>query len=55
MGGIGAASLGALADRTSIEFVYRICAYLPAIGLLATLLPDIDRPKMDRAKMAPLP
>ena len=43
MGGIGAASLGELADRTSIEFVYKVCAYLPAIGLLATLLPDVDR------------
>ena len=30
VGGIGAAALGALADRTGIEFVYRICAFLPA-------------------------
>lgn len=44
MGGIGAASLGELADHTSIEFVYQVCAYLPAIGLLATWLPDVDRP-----------
>jgi FSR family fosmidomycin resistance protein-like MFS transporter len=42
MGGVGAAALGALADRTSIDFVYRICAYLPAIGLLAVFLPDIS-------------
>jgi MFS transporter, FSR family, fosmidomycin resistance protein len=42
MGGVGAAVLGALADRTSIEFVYRVCAYLPAIGLLAVFLPDIS-------------
>ena len=42
MGGIGAAVLGTIADMTSIEFVYRICAYLPAIGLLAVLLPDIS-------------
>jgi FSR family fosmidomycin resistance protein-like MFS transporter len=40
MGGIGAAVLGALADATSIEFVYRVCAFLPAIGLLAVFLPD---------------
>ena len=42
MGGVGAAVLGALADRTSIEFVYRICAFLPLIGLLAGLLPNIE-------------
>ncbi|MDQ2842046.1 MAG: MFS transporter [Acidobacteriota bacterium] len=42
MGGIGAAFLGALADHTSIEFVYKVCAYLPAIGLLTGLLPNID-------------
>ncbi len=41
MGGIGAAVLGTLADHTSIEFVYRVCAFLPAIGLLAVFLPDV--------------
>lgn len=45
MGGIGAAVLGVLADWTSIDFVYRACAFLPAIGLLAVLLPDVDRRK----------
>jgi FSR family fosmidomycin resistance protein-like MFS transporter len=40
--GIGAASLGQLADRTSVEFVFEVCAFLPAIGLLAVLLPDIE-------------
>ncbi len=44
MGGIGAAVLGALADDTSITFVYKVCAFLPAIGLLAGLLPDVDPP-----------
>jgi MFS transporter, FSR family, fosmidomycin resistance protein len=34
--------LGALADLTSIDFVYRVCAFLPAIGLLAVLLPAIS-------------
>jgi FSR family fosmidomycin resistance protein-like MFS transporter len=43
MGGIGAAVLGRVADMTSIAFVYRICAWLPAIGLLTGLLPDLDR------------
>ena len=42
MGGIGAAILGELADLTSIDFVYRVCAFLPAIGLLAVFLPDIS-------------
>jgi MFS transporter, FSR family, fosmidomycin resistance protein len=41
--GLGAAVLGALADWTSIDFVYRLCAFLPAIGLLAIFLPDVGR------------
>ncbi|HEX7337626.1 MAG TPA: MFS transporter [Gemmatimonadales bacterium] len=40
--GIGAAALGWLADATSIEFVYRICAWLPALGLLTAFLPDLE-------------
>jgi FSR family fosmidomycin resistance protein-like MFS transporter len=40
MGGIGAAVLGALADATSITYVYKVCAFLPAIGLLAMFLPS---------------
>ena len=43
MGGLGAAVLGRLADATSIEFVYRVCAYLPLIGLLTGFLPDIGK------------
>jgi FSR family fosmidomycin resistance protein-like MFS transporter len=42
-GGLGAAVLGALADRKGIVYVYELCAYLPLIGLLAWLLPDIRR------------
>jgi FSR family fosmidomycin resistance protein-like MFS transporter len=41
LGGIGAAVLGALADRTSLTFVYQVCAFLPAIGLLTYFLPDL--------------
>jgi FSR family fosmidomycin resistance protein-like MFS transporter len=44
MGGIGAAVLGHIADLTSIVFVYRLCAWLPAIGLLTGLLPNLDKP-----------
>lgn len=42
MGGIGAAVLGQLADHIGIDAVYRICAFLPAIGLLAWFLPSIE-------------
>ena len=42
LGGIGAAVLGQLADATSIAFVFQLCAFLPAIGLLAGLLPHIE-------------
>jgi FSR family fosmidomycin resistance protein-like MFS transporter len=42
MGGLGAAVLGWLADATSIEFVYRICAYLPVIGILTAFLPNVE-------------
>ncbi|HEY0929071.1 MAG TPA: MFS transporter [Gemmatimonas sp.] len=44
MGGVGAAVLGKLADVYDIETVYQVCAFLPAIGLLAALLPDVRRP-----------
>ena len=40
-GGLGAALLGQLADTTSIEFVYKVCSFLPAIGLLTWFLPDV--------------
>jgi FSR family fosmidomycin resistance protein-like MFS transporter len=45
MGGIGAAVLGWLADQTSITFVYEVCAFLPAIGLLTAFLPNIGGEK----------
>jgi len=41
MGGLGAAVLGLLADRTGIEFVYRTIAYLPLLGIAAVLLPNL--------------
>jgi len=43
MGGLGAAVLGVLADRTSIEFVYQSIAYLPLLGVVAVLLPKSPR------------
>ena len=43
MGGLGAALLGQLADLTSIETVYKIVSFLPAVGLLAYFLPKVER------------
>ncbi|HEY2247994.1 MAG TPA: MFS transporter [Bradyrhizobium sp.] len=45
IGGLGAAALGKLADTTSIGFVYQVCAFLPAIGLLAAFLPNMRQPR----------
>jgi MFS transporter, FSR family, fosmidomycin resistance protein len=42
IGGIGAAVLGGLADQHGIEFVYRVCAFLPLLGMVAAFLPDIE-------------
>jgi FSR family fosmidomycin resistance protein-like MFS transporter len=45
LSGIGAAVLGALADATSITYVYKLCAYLPVIGLLTVFLPNFKAHK----------
>lgn len=42
MGGIGSALLGKLADRTSIDYVFHICAFLPLIGIITGFLPNIE-------------
>jgi FSR family fosmidomycin resistance protein-like MFS transporter len=44
--GLGAAALGSLADRTGIELVYKVCAYLPLIGLLTAFLPELEQTPM---------
>jgi FSR family fosmidomycin resistance protein-like MFS transporter len=49
MAGLGAAALGELIDLTSIDFVYRVCSFLPLIGVLTAFLPDIER--MARARV----
>ena len=46
--GVAAAMLGKLADRTSIDFVYRMCAFMPAIGMLAYFLPNLESVKSRR-------
>jgi MFS transporter, FSR family, fosmidomycin resistance protein len=52
LGGIGSAALGKLADLTSISFVYHVCAYLPAIGILTAFLPDLGPAKAHQPKPA---
>lgn len=43
MGALGSVLLGLLADRTSLEFVYQLCAYLPLLGVLAIFLPRMEQ------------
>ena len=45
LGGIGSAVLGNLADHTSIGFVFRVCAFLPLIGIVTGFLPDVEHGK----------
>jgi len=45
MGGLGSAMLGSLADATSINYVFKVCAFLPLIGILTALLPNIESKK----------
>lgn len=46
LGGLGAAVMGRIADASGIAFVYQLCSYLPAIGLVVWLLPDLEGPRM---------
>jgi MFS transporter, FSR family, fosmidomycin resistance protein len=43
MGGLAAAVLGLLADRTSVELVYQVCAFLPLLGVVAVCLPNTGK------------
>ncbi|MCC7008984.1 MAG: MFS transporter [Acidobacteria bacterium] len=53
IGGLGAAALGWIADAAGIEFVYRLCAFLPALGLFTAWLPDVrTRPHAQPAMAA---
>ncbi|WP_454690702.1 MFS transporter [Achromobacter aloeverae] len=45
LGGVGAAVLGNLADATSIGFVYKVCSFLPLLGMVAAFLPDMGKRK----------
>jgi MFS transporter, FSR family, fosmidomycin resistance protein len=44
--GIGSAFLGAVADYTSIYFVFQVCSFLPLIGLLAGFLPSLETKRL---------
>ncbi|MFC5743519.1 MFS transporter [Dyella tabacisoli] len=48
MGGIGAAVLGHIADARGIEYVYGLCAYLPLLGMITVLLPNLERASIAR-------
>src|SRR5690349_4097534 len=45
LGGVGAALLGKLADLTDLNFVYHVCSFLPAIGILTAFLPNLEPAK----------
>src|SRR6266480_2780558 len=47
LGGIGAALLGKLVDLTSLNFVYHLCSFLPAIGILTAFLPNLEPDKAE--------
>lgn len=46
MGGLGSAVLGALADKTSIDYVFHLCSYLPLMGMLTAFLPNLKSPQI---------
>ncbi len=50
MGGIGSAVLGAIADHTSIQHVYRLTAFLPLLGLITVFLPNLEPRKRVRVQ-----
>jgi len=55
LSGIGAAMIGQLADTTSIQFVFLLCSFLPAIGLLAACLPHLETDAARRAVQTAVP
>lgn len=52
MGGLGSAVLGKLADMTSVGYVFKVCAFLPLIGIITGFLPNIERTKKAAAAKA---
>jgi FSR family fosmidomycin resistance protein-like MFS transporter len=50
LGGLGAALMGVIADTHGIVFIYKLCSYLPALGLVAFLLPNFNAPTSKASK-----
>lgn len=48
LGGLGAAAMGRIADATSVSFVFQLCSFLPAIGLVTWLLPNLEAARSQR-------
>lgn len=48
LGGLGSAFFGWLADKTSIEYIFQVSAFLPLLGIIAGLLPNMQ--KVNRRK-----
>jgi len=48
LGGLGAAAMGRIADATNVSFVFQLGSYLPAIGLVTWLLPNLERARPPR-------
>ena len=48
LGGLGSAFFGWLADKTSIEYIFQVSAFLPLLGIIAGLLPDMQKVKMSK-------
>jgi FSR family fosmidomycin resistance protein-like MFS transporter len=48
LGGLGAAAMGRIADAHGIAFVYQLCSYLPAIGLVAWFLPNLEQKRQSK-------
>ena len=55
MGGLGSALLGVLADHTSINYVFEVCAFLPLIGIVTWFLPDLEGKKKRVASHLAIP
>jgi len=53
IGGVGAAALGQLADHTSVDFVYRLCSFMPAIGILTAFLPNLETRRSHASEAQP--
>ena len=54
LGGLGAAVMGVLADHFGIVFVYKVCAFLPLLGLFAAFLPDVRPPGHEAERIEPV-